>query len=279
MIFTRRGINLDSYPAIGRYLDQFRERLEAKPADWSGENWSGRKTGSYEWYEIQDSIDYWPLFERPKIIYQEIQFHPQYAFDSQGLFTNNKVFLIPTADPYLLAVLNSPLMWWYNWRYLPHMKDEALSPKGESMELLPIATPTEEIRAEARAAVSDLIGLTGERKETAKAVLDWLRLEFEIEVPGQSLSEFWTLAEDVFLREVKQRRSHSAARLSPAALRELQKSYEEYTPRIRNLNSAAERLERRLSDLVNVAYGLTPEEVALLWETAPPRMPIPRQSA
>lgn len=33
-------------------------------------------------------------------------------------------------------------------------------------------------------------------------------------------------------------------------------------------------LERRLSDLVNAAYGLTPEEVALMWRTAPPRMPL-----
>ena len=33
-------------------------------------------------------------------------------------------------------------------------------------------------------------------------------------------------------------------------------------------------LERRLSDLVNEAYGLTPEEVDLMWRTAPPRMPI-----
>ena len=32
-------------------------------------------------------------------------------------------------------------------------------------------------------------------------------------------------------------------------------------------------LERRLSDLVNLSYGLTPEEVDLLWRTAPPRMP------
>jgi len=26
---------------------------------------------------------------------------------------------------------------------------------------------------------------------------------------------------------------------------------------------------------VNQAYGLTPEEVSLMWATAPPRMPIP----
>jgi hypothetical protein len=35
-------------------------------------------------------------------------------------------------------------------------------------------------------------------------------------------------------------------------------------------------LERRLHDLVNAAYGLTPEEVRLMWDTAPLRMPIPR---
>jgi diketogulonate reductase-like aldo/keto reductase len=34
-------------------------------------------------------------------------------------------------------------------------------------------------------------------------------------------------------------------------------------------------LERTLSDLVNQAYALTPAEIALMWQTAPPRMPIP----
>ena len=38
------------------------------------------------------------------------------------------------------------------------------------------------------------------------------------------------------------------------------------------------KLERTLSDLVNQAYGLTPAEIELLWQTAPPRMPIPPPS-
>ena len=33
-------------------------------------------------------------------------------------------------------------------------------------------------------------------------------------------------------------------------------------------------LERTLSDLVNQAYGLTPAEIALMWQTAPPHIPI-----
>jgi hypothetical protein len=33
--------------------------------------------------------------------------------------------------------------------------------------------------------------------------------------------------------------------------------------------------ERPLSDLVTAAYVLTPAEIALMWQTVPPRMPIP----
>ena len=35
------------------------------------------------------------------------------------------------------------------------------------------------------------------------------------------------------------------------------------------------KLERTLSDLVNQAYGLTPAEIPLMWQTASPRMPPP----
>jgi diketogulonate reductase-like aldo/keto reductase len=34
-------------------------------------------------------------------------------------------------------------------------------------------------------------------------------------------------------------------------------------------------LERTLSDLVNQASGPTPAQITLMWQTAPPRMPIP----
>ena len=39
------------------------------------------------------------------------------------------------------------------------------------------------------------------------------------------------------------------------------------------LAAEAVTLERALSDLVNRAYALTPAEIDLMWQTAPPRMP------
>ena len=43
----------------------------------------------------------------------------------------------------------------------------------------------------------------------------------------------------------------------------------------RPLAAETVKLERTLSDLVNQAYALTPAEIAVMWQTAPPRMPIP----
>jgi hypothetical protein len=42
---------------------------------------------------------------------------------------------------------------------------------------------------------------------------------------------------------------------------------------LQTLADEARMLEQRVSDLVNEAYGLTQVEVALMWQTAPPRMP------
>ena len=115
MIFTRRGVDVEAYPAVKQYLEKFRNALEPKPADWEGD-WSGRKPGKYHWYEIQDSIEYWREFERPKIMYQDIAWRPQFCLDRGGRMSNNTVHFVVSEDKWLLAVLNSPLAWWFSWR-------------------------------------------------------------------------------------------------------------------------------------------------------------------
>jgi type I restriction-modification system DNA methylase subunit len=111
LIFTRRGVNIKEYPAIESYLKQFKEKLMPKPKDWSGEKWQGRKPGSYKWYEIQDSIDYYLEFEKPKIIVPDISLQGNFTMDSEGTFyCVNTAYIISNADKYLLGILNSTLI-------------------------------------------------------------------------------------------------------------------------------------------------------------------------
>jgi len=115
LIFTRRGINIDAYRAIKRHLSAFRRELEPRPKDWKpskpGEEWPGRKPGSYKWYEIQDDIAYYAEFDKPKIVYPVMVVSQRFAYDTAGTFTNDKAFIIPTADRFLVGVLNSSQMW------------------------------------------------------------------------------------------------------------------------------------------------------------------------
>ena len=188
-------------------------------------------------------------------------------------FGNNKTFFIASADPYLLAVLNSPLLWWHNWRHLPHMKDEALSPVGFLMESLPIARPTDHIREKVDAAVRRLVELTCTQQATRRDLLDWLRVEYEVAKPTMKLQSPFELDSEALVAEVRKVRGKKKP-LSAPALKGLREEYVRSIEPARAMAVEAARLENEVACLVNEAYGLTPEEVALMWDTAPPRMPV-----
>jgi hypothetical protein len=91
-------------------LSQYKERLEPKPKSFTGSNWPGRKPGSYKWYEIQDAVDYYQEFEKPKIIWPGISDQiTSFAFDNCGYYGNDNNQLIITDDLALLGLLNSSL--------------------------------------------------------------------------------------------------------------------------------------------------------------------------
>ncbi|MEX0271334.1 DNA methyltransferase, partial [Leptolyngbyaceae cyanobacterium UHCC 1019] len=279
MIFSRRGIDIDAYPAVKAHLSNYREQLEPRPKDWDSTksgDWKGRKPGSYKWYELQDSIDYWQEFGQPKLIWKDLSTYSEFCFDNSGIFTNDLCFILASSDFWLLAVLNSPLMWYYLYRTTIHGVNETLRLKNIYTENLPIAPPTDVIRAEVEPLVSRLIELTKSNQEAYSEVLNWLELEQNIDKPGQKLENFASLDVKEFVQELKKRRPKTAGVISPPALKAMQQVYNDYAPAIQTRKAEALRLEHRLSDLVNQAYGLTPAEIDLMWNTAPPRMPIHR---
>jgi hypothetical protein len=111
LIFTRRGIDIKRYPAVESHLKRFKERLLPKPKDWTGGVWKGRKPGTYQWYEIQDAVDYYAEFEKPKILWPGISAEvAAFTFDESGFYGNDNNQIIVTDDRYVLGILNSSLM-------------------------------------------------------------------------------------------------------------------------------------------------------------------------
>ncbi|MGG6263380.1 Eco57I restriction-modification methylase domain-containing protein [Leptolyngbya sp. AN03gr2] len=272
MIVIRQEAELEDYPEIKDHLEQYRSKLEAR-------------AGKQAWWEHQGSLASYEVFEKPKIVYPDIIWRPQFALSEDATYLLNTSYLCPSSDLYLLAALNSPLMWAYMWRNCVHAKDEALRMFNPSTETLPIAEPTPEIRSQVEPLVQRLIEITQANQSGYRDVHDWLRSRFRMEKLGQKLETFATLSKQDLIEEVRNRipkaGSKSSDRLGIAGMKEVTEVYNEYALPIQTRAIEAQKLERQLSDLINQAYGLTPEEIDLMWKTAPPRMPMasPRGNA
>ncbi|HUE69567.1 MAG TPA: DNA methyltransferase [Pirellulaceae bacterium] len=250
------------FPAIYDHLEAQKAALTAR-----------QDQGRY-WWELR-SCAYWAQFERPKIMYPEITWRPDWGLDATGTLCNNTAYFVPSNDLWILAVANAPITWWYSWRTAIHGKDEALRFIKEYVQALPIPPPSNSQRSEAERLVNKLIESTQTIQKMTRSLLDWLRIEHDIEKASLKLQSPAELDSDAFVAEVKRIRGKKKP-LSAAALASLREEYTRTIEPARALAAESLVLERQLSDLVNEAYGLTPEEVAQMWDTAPPRMPIPR---
>jgi hypothetical protein len=151
LIFTRRGTDIDQYPAIKQYLRRFKKQLTPKPRHWRGETWPGRKPGNYQWYEIQDAIDYYPEFEKPKLIYPNICHQPEFTLDDAGWYTNQKCFIISVPDKYLLGILNSSFTYWWFRLRLPKLRGDFYEPSYVYFKEFPVRpldfnNPTDQVK-------------------------------------------------------------------------------------------------------------------------------------
>lgn len=156
ILFTRRGIEIEQYPAILNYLLPFKAKLTPGIK-------GGRKPGPYKWFEIQDTVAYYKEFEKPKIIYPEIAKESRFAYSVGHLLFNNKAFFVPTSDLYLLGYLNSSVAWFYLKNLCSVLGDPD---KGGRLELrsvhvstLPVFPANENQKQQIESIVSQILSL------------------------------------------------------------------------------------------------------------------------
>ncbi len=137
LIFTRRGIDIDKYPAIKEHLAQYKKQLMPKPKGHTGTR-AGRKPGSYKWHEIQDSVDYYGQFDQPKIMLPDIAARMQALWDESGAYCVNTAYIIPVDDHFLLGLLNSRLIHFLYTQISPTIRGGYYRFIRQYLETLPI---------------------------------------------------------------------------------------------------------------------------------------------
>ncbi len=258
-----------TYPSIYRRF----KGLESYIEDDKPKGLRHRQDQGRFWWELRPCA-YYDDFSKPKFVWQMIQYYPNYAWDESGFFTNNKAYSLPSSSYDLMAIKSSPLAWWISWRHYPHMKDEALSNDANKFLSFPVGEKTAKFAGEisdlGQKSMTELIGI----KNSDQMLADWLSVEMGLSAVPITLRQASLLDSDDFVAAVGAALPRRQS-LTPTQLRQVRDAFAETAEPARTARGELLAHERALAAMVERAYGLTEEEVALMWRTAPPRMPLP----
>jgi type II restriction/modification system DNA methylase subunit YeeA len=122
------------YPSLYKYLLKFKDGLSKRNKEETGIR--------YEWYALQRwASDYYPEFEKEKIVWQEIVREPSFAFDNTGIYVEATAFLMTGKNlKYIINLLNSnPVAFIFKTFYAGGgLGDEGYRYKKAFLEQLPI---------------------------------------------------------------------------------------------------------------------------------------------
>ena len=157
--FPSRQYNIDDYPALREFLLSFGiERLEqtGKEYNINGEKVKARKKTNNKWFETQDSISYWDEFSKPKIIYPNMTKFMPFVYDTSGLVTNQKCFIITGKRlAYLTAFLNSSLFKFCFADKFPELQGKTRELSKIFMDEIPVMVISDEDETRFRMLVED----------------------------------------------------------------------------------------------------------------------------
>ena len=165
------GWLIRNYPAIGKHLSPF--------ADDATKRYD---KGEY-WWELR-ACDYYDEFEKQKIVYPNICKRPEFTIDLTNSFTNQKCFIIPLADKYLLGILNSSICFFMFRMILPKLRGDFYEPsyiyfKDFSIRTINFYDPKEKAAHDKMVALVERMLVLHKRSARTPQEQEMLRREIE----------------------------------------------------------------------------------------------------
>ena len=125
LIFAHRGIAINEYPEILKYLEKHKDSLS-------------KRAGKQAWYELQASYSDPDRFAQPKLVCPNLYEHQTFAVDTAGLYCGNTTYLIPTEEMWLCGLLNSPVVEWFYSQVSSQLTIDYLRARSGYMQQIPI---------------------------------------------------------------------------------------------------------------------------------------------
>lgn len=271
LIFTRRGVEIDEFQGVKKYLQKFRVNLEPRPKLWDkSQKWEGRKPGKYKWFEIQDSVNYFEAFESFKIFSTKVSRKPSFAISTQPTYSSNTTYVInpPTEEVglYLIAFLNSKISNFYARLVFSEKANGYYEVQPDKLGDFKIPSSNEASFKTVVELSDNLTRVHAKRNSFSEKMKNRIVADLGIHESSLSkkLSTWWVLDFKTFRAEIKKVFKKDI----PLAERD---DWEEYladqTVKHQALTDQIIALEIELNDIVYGLFELTQEEIQIIEES------------
>jgi len=255
------------YPNIAEYLSSYAAQ--------------GRKRGDKGnfWWELR-ACSYYDRFEKSKVLYPEFSVSRKFHLNTQELYTNNKAFLIPSADYYLVGLLNSNSIWFVSTGICTNVRGGFYELRSNKIETLPIPTASPDQQKTIADLAEQCQTNAKDRYELEQKVqrrfLENLRPANNSESLNTKLNQWWKLATVTELatetgKAFKLKKSETLkVDLTDPTQQDTWESYLKNNTKIwQDYTQTINSLEQQINIAVYALFKLTPDEINLIEKTKP----------
>jgi hypothetical protein len=251
IILSKDGIEVEKeYPAIYEHLLQFKESLKNRS-----------DKGKY-WYNLR-ACSYYGIFETPKIIYPNITKEPNFTLDLDKFYSNQKTFILPTGDLFIVAILNSSISKFWFYTNLPKLRGGFFEPSMVFLKSFPIPKANQETKDLIIELTKKRVELTKQRTDETESSLAALKAETRLEKLSERLTEFYNLGQNELFEELTKQK----VKLNINQKEELLNWFRRKQEIFKKSSSEIAECDKEINTHIYRLYNLNQNEISIIEET------------
>ncbi len=233
------------YPSIIHHLIEFEEKAKLR-----------YDKGDF-WWELRNCA-YYDLFDKPKIIFPNLQNSNKFCFDSEGVFINAPAVFLPVTNKTLICLLNSKIVWEFLKSICVIRSGGYIEVKPQYFEQIPVPELKNEEEFEQKA--DKIIKYTSEIQGLNTNFINLLQSKYDIKKPTTKLQKWFELEFKEFLIELKK----AKVQLSLSEEAEWMQYFNQQKQKVLELKSSIEATDKEIDRMVYELYGLTDDEIKIV---------------
>ncbi|PZX52798.1 N-6 DNA methylase [Algoriphagus ratkowskyi] len=257
LIYTDNNTELENFPNINFYLNQFKDELSSR---------NEAAKGIYSWFRLERPRDKALFDSHEKLIVPYRAVNNRFAYDNQQFFNDGgdiRILVLKAnvefSMKYLLALLNSKLLDWF-YGFIGKSKGASREYFNKPLSEIPIKIVSANQQGNIIELVDSIMDVIDQKQKGESSFINLIQSKFSIEKPSTKLQHWPDLDFKGFLGELKK----AKVKLSLGEEAEWMAYFTEQKQKALALQSEINRIDAEIDQLVYELYGLTEEEIRIV---------------